>query len=870
MKLLIEASANLNVGTCGVVPIVVAATQVEPEMIKCLLKEGADPNHEGLTPLEIAPLTLFKAHNSKPKLEIRHLRRTTASTMASFCGNMMAMEYFAIGDFVNAKQLFDGVASLYSQEGWVALLWEMAVLPISSSFGSQPSEGKYGPAGPASLSQRQIIHDEVFKILRGEVTLSSNEDSGNLKVEVDKPLCLEIDPISPLRVVLLASVAFHEQVVKPGASTLLTISLLSQLPQPVEIDQLEIQFNQPECNFLINSAQQPTVDATSCDQQDLRIENAPFLKLLTNKWLRLIYDIKSEQSGKLDCISVISKVGPCFTIICRAESPGSMDELPLWKFEERVDTLPTKDPGLAFSGQKVIQVEEQDSQVDLALGATGPALVGESFLVPVTVTSKGHSIHFGELKINLVNARGGGLASPRESEPFSNDSHNVQLLNILGPDGEYESQKGSDNIRSIQHSFGLISVPLLNIGESWSCNLEIKWHKPKPVMLYVSLDYLPTGEEAKEQKVHVHKSLQIEGKTAVTISHHYMCPFRRDPLLLTKIKRLPGSDQLTSLALNEISILVVSAKNCSEVPLRVILEHWSNIKALESEEVTEKRKVKAKEKFNEAKSQGETAFRKKEYLLATKWYSMDTNLDPSDANVYSNKSLCYALLKGEVALADANTCINLKHESLMASTPSIDEEERNRGSMWMLDQKLDQPMDEEAGRLRNMYMEKTFSSLLVLRLAFQSLGIVYGDLGTSPLYVFYNTFPGGIDDLEDVIGALSMIIYSLTLIPLLEYVFVVLRANDNDQGGTFALYSLLCRHAKIKTIPNQHRTDEKLTTYSRHTFHEKSFATKTKKWLEAQAYRKTALLILVLVGTCMVIGDGILTPAISCLTKQLL
>lgn len=82
-------------------------------------------------------------------------------------------------------------------------------------------------------------------------------------------------------------------------------------------------------------------------------------------------------------------------------------------------------------------------------------------------------------------------------------------------------------------------------------------------------------------------------------------------------------------------------------------------------------------------------------------------------------------------------------------------------------------------------------------------------------------------------------------------------------GGTFALYSLLCRHAKINTIPNQHRTDEELTTYSRSTFHEKSFAAKTKRWLEHQTFRKNALLMLVLVGTCMVIGDGILTPAIS-------
>ncbi|CAN1225393.1 Potassium transporter 11 [Linum grandiflorum] len=164
-----------------------------------------------------------------------------------------------------------------------------------------------------------------------------------------------------------------------------------------------------------------------------------------------------------------------------------------------------------------------------------------------------------------------------------------------------------------------------------------------------------------------------------------------------------------------------------------------------------------------------------------------------------------------------------------------DSGESNKGTMWDLDQKLDQSMDEEAGKLKNMYREKKFSSLLLLRLAFQSLGVVYGDLGTSPLYVFYNTFPNGISDPEDVIGALSLIIFSLTLVPLIKYVFIVCRANDNGQGGTLALYSLLCRHAKVKTIPNQHRTDEDLTTYSRSTFHEQSFAAKTKRWLEGHA-----------------------------------
>ncbi|KAL0352673.1 UNVERIFIED_CONTAM: Potassium transporter 10 [Sesamum angustifolium] len=122
----------------------------------------------------------------------------------------------------------------------------------------------------------------------------------------------------------------------------------------------------------------------------------------------------------------------------------------------------------------------------------------------------------------------------------------------------------------------------------------------------------------------------------------------------------------------------------------------------------------------------------------------------------------------------------------MASGVEFDEGGETKGSMWVLDQKLDQPMDEEAGRLKNMYREKKFSAILLLRLAFQSLGVVYGDLGTSPLYVFYNTFPHGIDDPEDVIGALSLIIYSLTLIPLLKYVFIVCRANDNGQGKSLS------------------------------------------------------------------------------------
>ncbi|KAH9326136.1 hypothetical protein KI387_006314, partial [Taxus chinensis] len=191
------------------------------------------------------------------------------------------------------------------------------------------------------------------------------------------------------------------------------------------------------------------------------------------------------------------------------------------------------------------------------------------------------------------------------------------------------------------------------------------------------------------------------------------------------------------------------------------------------------------------------------------------------------------------------------------------------GRMWELDQKLDdhENSDAEAGKVTGIEPCKELAAMTVLRLAFQSLGVVYGDLGTSPLYVFSSTFPKGIDDIEDVLGSLSLIIYTLTLIPLVKYVFFVMRASANGEGGTFALYSLICRHAKVNTIPNQHRTDKELSSYGQCEIEGNSVAARTKRWLEEKPCRQNALLILVVLGTCMVIGDGILTPAISVLAS---
>ncbi|CAN1297613.1 Potassium transporter 2 [Linum perenne] len=160
----------------------------------------------------------------------------------------------------------------------------------------------------------------------------------------------------------------------------------------------------------------------------------------------------------------------------------------------------------------------------------------------------------------------------------------------------------------------------------------------------------------------------------------------------------------------------------------------------------------------------------------------------------------------------------------------------------------------------------SWKTLLIL--AYQSLGVVYGDLSISPLYVFKSTFA---DDIEhsksndEIYGVLSFVFWTLTLVPLCKYVFIVLRADDNGEGGTFALYSLLCRHAKVSLLPNRQVSDESLSTYIlEHPPEKKDFCTKT--YLEKHKGLHTALLILVLLGTCMVIGDGLLTPAISVFT----
>ena len=106
-----------------------------------------------------------------------------------------------------------------------------------------------------------------------------------------------------------------------------------------------------------------------------------------------------------------------------------------------------------------------------------------------------------------------------------------------------------------------------------------------------------------------------------------------------------------------------------------------------------------------------------------------------------------------------------------------------------------------------------------------TLGIVFGDIGTSPLYVMKAILHTGETINEStILGALSCIIWTLTLQTTIKYVCVALRADNNGEGGILALYALLRR---LKS-----------------------------KWIY----------ILAIIGASTLLADGIITPAITVTT----
>jgi KUP system potassium uptake protein len=89
----------------------------------------------------------------------------------------------------------------------------------------------------------------------------------------------------------------------------------------------------------------------------------------------------------------------------------------------------------------------------------------------------------------------------------------------------------------------------------------------------------------------------------------------------------------------------------------------------------------------------------------------------------------------------------------------------------------------------------TFASLVI------ALGIIYGDIGTSPLYVLNAIINKRVIEEKLILGSLSCIIWTLTLQTTIKYVWLTLKADNNGEGGIFSLYALVRRQRKWLVLP---------------------------------------------------------------------
>ncbi|TAK18071.1 MAG: potassium transporter Kup [Myxococcaceae bacterium] len=122
-------------------------------------------------------------------------------------------------------------------------------------------------------------------------------------------------------------------------------------------------------------------------------------------------------------------------------------------------------------------------------------------------------------------------------------------------------------------------------------------------------------------------------------------------------------------------------------------------------------------------------------------------------------------------------------------------------------------------------------------LALGALGVVYGDIGTSPLYAVKECFApvhGVAPTVENVLGVLSLIVWSLILVVAVKYVSFILRADNQGEGGVLALLALVTSRQEMAD--------------------------------RSRSRSRAALVVLGLFGAALLYGDGVITPAISVLS----
>ncbi|KAF2968837.1 hypothetical protein GQX73_g4748 [Xylaria multiplex] len=158
--------------------------------------------------------------------------------------------------------------------------------------------------------------------------------------------------------------------------------------------------------------------------------------------------------------------------------------------------------------------------------------------------------------------------------------------------------------------------------------------------------------------------------------------------------------------------------------------------------------------------------------------------------------------------------------------------------------------------------KQVFKGTALLWLAYQSVGAIYGDIGTSPLYVYSSTFTDE-PSYDSLLEVLSVIIWSLTIMVTFKYVLIVLRADNQGEGGTFSCYSLLTRYANLT---DRDPREAAVVKMERHETQDLSPSNQSvRRRMEDSKFLRGLLKTIGVLSVSMVIADGILTPAQSVL-----
>lgn len=168
---------------------------------------------------------------------------------------------------------------------------------------------------------------------------------------------------------------------------------------------------------------------------------------------------------------------------------------------------------------------------------------------------------------------------------------------------------------------------------------------------------------------------------------------------------------------------------------------------------------------------------------------------------------------------------------------------------------------ESAGMPSDHRVKQVFKGKTLWYLAYQSIGVIYGDIGTSPLYVYSGIFSEP-PNRTDLVGALSLIIWSLLIMVTLKYIVIILHADNEGEGGTFSCYSLLSRYANIANIDPKERT---IRFQRIRTGEMPAVNHSIRTRIENSRFLRGLLKTIGVLAVSMVISDGVLTPAQSIL-----